>query len=73
LLTMMIPLLHHGMILCGLPYSNPELHTTLTGGSPYGATHLAQGDNKNKLTKDEQTLCIEQGRRLAVLAAKLAN
>ena len=73
LLTMMMPLLHHGMVLCGLPYSNPELHTTLSGGSPYGATHLAQGDNKNKLTMEEQTLCIEQGRRLAVLAAKLDN
>jgi NAD(P)H dehydrogenase (quinone) len=71
LLTMMIPLLHHGMILCGLPYSNPELHTTLSGGSPYGATHLAQGDSKNRLTAEEQTLCIEQGKRLAVLAAKL--
>jgi NAD(P)H dehydrogenase (quinone) len=71
LLTMMIPLLHHGMVLCGLPYSNPELHTTSSGGSPYGATHLAQGNNKNKLTHEEQILCIEQGRRLAILAAKL--
>ncbi|MFT6778481.1 MAG: NAD(P)H dehydrogenase (quinone) [Paraglaciecola sp.] len=71
LLTMMIPLLHHGMVLCGLPYSNPELHTTSSGGSPYGATHLAQGNNKNKLTQEEQILCIEQGRRLAILAAKL--
>jgi len=73
LLTMMIPLLHHGMILCGLPYSNPELHTTLSGGSPYGVTHLAQGDSKSKLTTEEQKLCIAQGRRLAVLAAKLDN
>ncbi|WP_339725132.1 NAD(P)H:quinone oxidoreductase [uncultured Paraglaciecola sp.] len=73
LLTMMIPLLHHGMILCGLPYSNPELHTTRSGGSPYGVTHLAQGDSKNKLTTEEQKLCIEQGRRLATLAAKLGN
>lgn len=71
LLTMMIPLLHHGMVLCGLPYSNPELHSTLTGGSPYGATHLAQGDNKNKLSTDEQKLCVAQGQRLAKLAAKL--
>jgi NAD(P)H dehydrogenase (quinone) len=67
----MIPLFHHGMILCGLPYSNPELHTTLSGGSPYGVTHLAQGDSKNKLSDEEQILCIEQGKRLAVLAAKL--
>ena len=73
LLTMMIPLLHHGMVLCGLPYSNPDLHTTLSGGSPYGATHLAQGDNKTKLSVEEQTLCIAQGTRLAALAAKLDN
>jgi NAD(P)H dehydrogenase (quinone) len=73
LLTMMIPLLHHGMVLCGLPYSNPELHTTLSGGSPYGATHLAQGDNRETLTTEEQKLCIAQGKRLAELAAKLDN
>ncbi|MBL4631339.1 MAG: NAD(P)H:quinone oxidoreductase [Paraglaciecola sp.] len=71
LLTMMIPLLHHGMILCGLPYSNPDLHTTSSGGSPYGATHWAQGEQKSKLTEEEQRLCIEQGRRLASIAAKL--
>jgi NAD(P)H dehydrogenase (quinone) len=73
LLTMMIPLFHHGMVLCGLPYSNPELHTTLSGGSPYGVTHLAQGEKKTKLSEEEQTLCIEQGKRLAVLAIKLSN
>lgn len=73
LLTMMIPLLHHGMVLCGLPYSNPELHTTLSGGSPYGVTHLAQGDRKNTLTSEEKKLCIAQGKRLAVFAAKLDN
>lgn len=73
LLTMMIPLLHHGMVLCGLPYSNPELHTTQSGGSPYGVTHLAQGDFKNQLTMEEQKLCIAQGTRLAKLAAKLDN
>ncbi|WP_299076922.1 NAD(P)H:quinone oxidoreductase [uncultured Paraglaciecola sp.] len=73
LLTMMIPLLHHGMVLCGLPYSTPELHTTTSGGGPYGVSHLAQGENKNKLTSDEQTLCIEQGRRLAKFAAKLLD
>jgi NAD(P)H dehydrogenase (quinone) len=73
LLSMMLPLLHHGMVLCGLPYSNPELHTTSSGGSPYGATHLARGDNKNTLTLEEQKLCIAQGKRLAALAAKLDN
>ena len=73
LLTMMIPLLHHGMLVCGLPYSNPERHTTLSGGSPYGVTHLAQGDNKNILSKEEHTLCIEQGKRLAAFAVKMSN
>ncbi|MEP1445788.1 MAG: NAD(P)H:quinone oxidoreductase [Paraglaciecola sp.] len=73
LLTMMIPLLHHGMILCGLPYSNPELHTTQSGGSPYGVSHLAQGDFQKQLTMEEQKLCIAQGTRLAALAAKLDN
>ncbi|MFT2091166.1 NAD(P)H:quinone oxidoreductase [Paraglaciecola sp. 2405UD69-4] len=71
LLTMMIPLLHHGMIICGLPYSNPQLHTTVTGGSPYGVTHLSQGMPANKLSEEEQALCIQQGKRLAMFASKL--
>lgn len=73
LLTMMVPLLHHGMVLCGVPYSQPLLHTTLSGGSPYGVSHLAQGDNKNKLTPEEHTLCLAQGNRLATLAKKLSQ
>lgn len=73
LLTMMIPLLHHGMLISGLPYSNPELHTTLSGGSPYGVTHLAHEGSKNKLSAEEQKLGIAQGKRLAELAAKLDN
>lgn len=73
LLSMMIPLLHHGMIFCGLPYSEPELHTTTTGGSPYGVTHVAHETNSNKtqLSDDEKTLCIAQGKRLASFAKKL--
>ncbi|MEP2653451.1 MAG: NAD(P)H:quinone oxidoreductase [Paraglaciecola sp.] len=73
LITMMIPLLHHGMLLCGLPYSNPQLHTTQTGGSPYGVTHLSQGKTGSKLSEDEQVLCIQQGKRLALFASKLES
>jgi NAD(P)H dehydrogenase (quinone) len=71
LLSMMLPLLHHGMVICGLPYSVPQLHSTLTGGSPYGVTHLAQGETPNKLSEDEVILCIEQGKRLATIADQL--
>lgn len=73
LLSMMLPLLHHGMLICGLPYSVPQLHTTQTGGTPYGVTHLSQGDSPNKLSNDEIAMCIEQGKRLANIAAKLGN
>ena len=73
LLSMMLPLLHHGMFLMGLPYTQAELHSTQTGGSPYGATHVA-GINGNKLLSvEEQRLCIAQGQRLAQLSKKLEN
>ncbi len=65
LLSMMLPLLHHGMLILGLPYTEAELLTTRTGGSPYGATHLAGTDNKNPLSEEEQKLCIALGKRLA--------
>lgn len=71
LLSMMLPLLHHGMLICGLPYSLPELHTTKTGGSPYGVSHLADKLTPNKLSHDEIALCIAQGKRLASIASKL--
>ena len=70
LITMMIPLLHHGMIISGLPYSEKELHETNTGGTPYGPTHLSNG-NKNDLSDDETKLCISFGKRIATLASKL--
>lgn len=75
LLSMMLPLLHHGMVYCGLPYSEPELHNTTTGGSPYGVTHVAHHDMSapNTLSDDEKALCIAQGKRLAQLAKKLAQ
>lgn len=73
LLTMMIPLLHHGMMVMGLPYTNPELMTTSSGGSPYGATHWAGLDGKRALTEDEKKLAVSQGKRLAEAAWKLRS
>jgi NAD(P)H dehydrogenase (quinone) len=73
LLTMMIPLLHHGMMVLGLPYSHAELMTTASGGSPYGATHWAGLDGKRALTDDERKLAVAQGRRLAETAWKLRS
>ncbi|MBU3022794.1 NAD(P)H:quinone oxidoreductase [Aestuariibacter sp. A3R04] len=72
LISMMLPLLHHGMVMCGIPYSEPALHDTKSGGSPYGATHVAK-NNDARLTDDEITLANAQGVRLAALAKKLAG
>ncbi|SFJ87924.1 NAD(P)H:quinone oxidoreductase [Methylophaga sulfidovorans] len=71
LLSMMLPLFHHGMLLMGLPYSEPELMTTKSGGTPYGASHLAGPDNKQNLDGDEINLCKAIGRRIANTAKKL--
>ena len=71
LLSMMLPLLHHGMVLSGLPYSNPQLMKTSTGGTPYGSSHLAGAESNLPLSDDETALCIAQGKRLATLAQKL--
>lgn len=71
LLTMMVPLLHHGMMVFGLPYTHPELMTTTSGGSPYGATHWSGLDGRKPLTEDEKRLAVALGRRLAETAAKL--
>lgn len=71
LLSMMIPLMHHGMILLGLPYSNPELMNTTTGGTPYGVTHLAHADGSAPISADESRLAIAQGKRLAEIALRL--
>jgi len=73
LLSMMLPLLHHGMLIVGLPYTAPELSTTETGGTPYGASHVAGSASDRPLSADEKTLCIALGRRLAGLALKLAS
>ena len=71
LLTMMIPLLHHGMMLLGIPYGESDLMSTSTGGSPYGVTHLAHADGRAPISAEEQRLAIAQGKRLALTALKL--
>ncbi|MGI9335518.1 MAG: NAD(P)H:quinone oxidoreductase [Gammaproteobacteria bacterium] len=73
LLSMMLPLLHHGMIIVGLPYSNPELNRTSTGGTPYGSSHAAGVNADRRLSEDEQVLCKALGRRVAETALKLAG
>jgi NAD(P)H dehydrogenase (quinone) len=71
LLSMMIPLFHHGLMVMGLPYTNPELMTTSSGGTPYGASHWSGLDGKKTITEDEKRLALAQGRRLAETAMKL--
>ncbi|MGW8392192.1 NAD(P)H:quinone oxidoreductase [Pseudoduganella sp. HUAS MS19] len=71
LLTMMVPLLHHGMMVMGLPYTHPELMTTASGGSPYGASHWSGLDGRKPFTDDEKRLAVAMGRRLAEAAVKL--
>jgi NAD(P)H dehydrogenase (quinone) len=71
LLTMMLPLMHHGMIMVGLPYSEPELSSTNTGGTPYGASHVAGATDDRAISDDERKLCIALGKRLAETALKL--
>jgi len=73
LLTMMLPLLHHGMILCGLPYTEPALSATRSGGTPYGPSHWAGNDDPMPLSDDEKELCQAFGQRLAQLALKLSD
>lgn len=72
LMSMMLPLLHHGMVVCGLPYSEPALASTRTGGTPYGPSHWAGTGELQPVSDDEKTLCQAFGQRLAALAQKLA-
>ncbi|WP_373741910.1 NAD(P)H:quinone oxidoreductase [Neisseria sp.] len=72
LLTMMLPLLHHGMIISGIPFTETALSHTQSGGTPYGASHTAGHNGNAALTADEQQLAFAQGKRLAELAVKLA-
>jgi len=71
LISMMLPLMHHGMLLLGLPYTNPELSSTTTGGTPYGVSHFAGGSGQHTISKGEHQLALEQGRRLASIAKQL--
>ncbi len=73
LLSMMLPLLHHGMLISGIPFSEAALSHTQSGGTPYGASHVAGADGKPELSQDEQQIAFAQGRRLAELAVKLAD
>jgi NAD(P)H dehydrogenase (quinone) len=71
LLSMMLPLLHHGMIIVGLPFTEPSLIHTSGGGTPYGASHLSSWDGNRNLDKDEKALCRALGKRVAEIAVKL--
>jgi len=73
LVSMMLPLLHHGMLVMGLPYTLAELNATRTGGTPYGASHFAGVADDQPITDAERALCIAQGKRLAEIALRLAK
>lgn len=73
LLSMMTPLLHHGMVIAGVPYSETAIDETRTGGTPYGPSHLNIDKNSTNLSEHEHTIAITFGKRLAELALKLKN
>ena len=73
LVTMMLPLMHHGMLIVGVPYSEPELSSTQSGGTPYGASHVGGTMDDKPITADEKKLCMALGKRLAETALKLGN
>lgn len=73
LLSMMLPLLHHGALIVGIPYTEPALTNTKSGGTPYGASHVSGADSKNQITEDEKNLCIALGKRLAEVTKKLVD
>ena len=72
LISMMLPLLHHGMLITGLPFSDTDLLTTTSGGAPYGASHWAGNDSKLPLSEEEKRLCLSLGKRLAETANALS-
>jgi NAD(P)H dehydrogenase (quinone) len=72
LLSMMLPLLHHGMVMVGIPYSESELSATKTGGTPYGASHVAGANDDLAISPDERKLCLALGKRLGQIALKLS-
>jgi NAD(P)H dehydrogenase (quinone) len=71
LLSMMLPLFHLGFVIAGIPFTEADLINTQSGGTPYGATHVAGGDGKKPVTDEEARLCFAQGKRLAEIAMKL--
>ena len=73
LLSMMLPLLHHGMLICGIPFTEPALHRTQSGGTPYGASHVAGRGNNNPISDDERRLCLALGKRVAITARSLSG
>lgn len=73
LLSMMLPLLHHGALIVGLPYSEPELGATTTGGTPYGASHVAGAEGDPRLSDEERRLAVALGRRVAESALRLGE
>jgi NAD(P)H dehydrogenase (quinone) len=72
LISMALPLIHHGMLWVGLPYTEEALITTQSGGTPYGPSHVSGLDNRRPITAEEKKLCLALGKRLALTAAKLA-
>jgi len=73
LTSMLLPLLHHGMLLVGIPFTEPALNTTTTGGTPYGASHVAGSGDDRPISEEERTLARALGRRVAEIARKLAS
>lgn len=73
LLSMMLPLLHHGMLITGIPYTEPLLTSTTSGGSPYGASHVSGPKHDNPITEDEKHLAMQLGKRLAEITQKLID
>jgi len=68
LLSMMLPLFHLGFMLLGIPYTEPDLNNTLSGGTPYGASHFAGTNSKNPISEEEQRLCFALGKRIGLIA-----
>jgi NAD(P)H dehydrogenase (quinone) len=73
LLSMALPLIHHGMLIVGVPYSEPALTSTTTGGTPYGASHVARTQDATSPSDDESQVARHLGRRVAEIAVKLAT
>lgn len=73
LLSMMLPLFHHGALMVGIPFTEPELVSTRSGGTPYGASHVAGSNSDQPITDDEKTLCLALGKRLASITKKLID